>query len=120
VRLAYLLAGLLPLGRLVIAAKVELPFPFIYMVTNFCIRVMVLELIAFLVSRTARQTRELQERVESLVTICAWSHTVKYEGQWISIEDYLKRRFHISTSHGISPAEARKLLAQHAKAKMDE
>ena len=50
------------------------------------------------------------ERLQSLVTICAWSHMIQYEGQWLSIEDYLKRRFKVSISHGISTSEAQKLL----------
>ncbi|MBA2432159.1 MAG: hypothetical protein H0V56_08595 [Chthoniobacterales bacterium] len=29
---------------------------------------------------------------------------VEYEGEWLSFENYLKRRFNISTSHGMSPA----------------
>ena len=71
-----------------------------------------LVLIAFLVCRTARQSKELEQQVNSLVTMCAWSRTVEYQGEWISFEDYLKRRFNISTTHSISPAEAEKVLGQ--------
>lgn len=39
-----------------------------------------------------------------LVTLCAWTRTVRYEGEWISVEDYLERRYGVRTSHGISPA----------------
>lgn len=109
-RLAYGLALLLPLGRLFIAEFVEHPSPFPYIVANATIRVSVLVFIAFLVSRTARQTRELERRVQDLVTMCAWSRTVEYEGEWISFEQYLRRRFNINTSHGISPGEAEKVF----------
>lgn len=37
------------------------------------------------------------------VTLCAWTRTVRYEGEWISVEAYLERRFGLLTSHGISP-----------------
>jgi CHASE3 domain sensor protein len=47
-------------------------------------------------------------KVQSLITMCAWSHTVEYEGEWLSFEQYLLRRFNLNTSHGISPAEAEK------------
>lgn len=107
-RLAYALAVLLPIGRMIIATYIDTPSTFEYIVANGLIRVAVLVFIAFLVSRTARQTRELQQRVDSLVTICAWSRTVEYEGEWISFEEYLQRRFNISTSHGISPEQAAK------------
>lgn len=109
-RLAYSLAVLLPVGRLVIAVFVDTPSPFPFIAANGLIRVIVLVLIAFLVSRSARQTKELQQRVESLVTICAWSRTIEYRGEWISFEQYLLRRFNINTSHGMSPDEAKKAL----------
>jgi len=51
------------------------------------------------------------QHVKNLVTICAWSHTVQYEGKWISIEEYLHRRFNIDLTHGISPAEFEKAMA---------
>lgn len=38
------------------------------------------------------------------VTLCAWTRTVRYEGEWISVEAYLERRYGVLTSHGISPA----------------
>lgn len=52
------------------------------------------------------------ERVRAYLTICAWSRTVEYEGQWISFEHYLEKRFGIQTSHGISPKEVERFLTQ--------
>jgi hypothetical protein len=49
----------------------------------------------------------LERRVESLVTICAWSRTVEYQGEWISFEEYLQRRFRLDATHGISPESLR-------------
>jgi hypothetical protein len=109
-RLAYALAVLLPLGRLLTDEFVHHSSPFVYIVANCAIRIAVLALLAFLISRTARQTRALEQRVQSLVTVCAWSRTVEYEGEWISFEKYLLRRFNVNTSHGISPAEAEKVF----------
>ena len=110
-RAAYILAVLLPLGRFFIAVFVDTPAPLNYLVANALIRVAVLVLLAFLVGRTARQTKALREQVAGLVTVCAWSRTVEYKGEWISFEEYLKRRFNLDTSHGISPAEAQKTFA---------
>ncbi len=109
-RLAYTLAILLPTGRFVIAAFVERSYPLPYTVANALIRVAVLLFLTFLVVRNARQTKELKQRVAGLVTMCAWSHTIKYQGEWISFEGYLKRHFGIDTTHGISPDEAQKIL----------
>jgi len=50
------------------------------------------------------------ERMEEMIKICAWSKLIEYEGEWISIEDYLHRRFKMQISHGMSDAEANKML----------
>jgi CHASE3 domain sensor protein len=54
---------------------------------------------------------------ESVVKMCAWSSTVEFQGEWISFDEYLRRRFKIDTTHGISPIEAEKLRAAHAMKK---
>ena len=51
-------------------------------------------------------------RAEQLVTMCAWSRTIQLDGEWMSIEAYMERRFGISITHGISPAEMRRLEAE--------
>jgi CHASE3 domain sensor protein len=51
-------------------------------------------------------------KAQALVTICAWSRTVEHEGKWVSFEEYLRRRFSLDTSHGISPEEARKAFGE--------
>jgi CHASE3 domain sensor protein len=51
-------------------------------------------------------------RAQGIVTVCAWSRTVEYKGEWLSFEQYLLRRFHVNTSHGLSPAELEKALAE--------
>lgn len=51
-------------------------------------------------------------RLENFVNICAWSRTIEYEGEWISFEQYLQRRFRIQTSHGISPEEAERIFSE--------
>ena len=38
-----------------------------------------------------------------MVTLCAWTRTIRYEQEWISVEEYLRRRYGVGTSHGISP-----------------
>lgn len=48
-------------------------------------------------------------RAEQILTVCAWSKTVRYEGEWVSYDEYLTRKFGISITHGISPEEARKM-----------
>jgi len=58
------------------------------------------------------------QRAQALVTVCAWSKTIEHQGEWLSFEDYLEKRFGFNISHGISPEEAAKFtenLAQRRK-----
>jgi CHASE3 domain sensor protein len=50
------------------------------------------------------------ERTRRLVIMCAWTRTIQYEGEWLTFEDYLKRRFGLETTHGIRPDQANKIL----------
>jgi CHASE3 domain sensor protein len=60
-------------------------------------------LMAFLAIRVAR--------LQSLVKVCAWSRTVEHDGEWITMEEYLRRRFNLDITHGISPQEKEKFAA---------
>ena len=40
---------------------------------------------------------------EEFVTLCAWSNTVKHDGEWMTFAKYLERRFGLVATHGISP-----------------
>jgi len=44
-------------------------------------------------------------RLEPFIRMCASSRTVEYEGKWLSFEDYIRHRFGMSTTHGLSPVE---------------
>ena len=50
-------------------------------------------------------------KVEPVVNMCAYSKTIEYEGEWVSFEEYLRRRFNVATSHSMSPAEFERLRA---------
>lgn len=53
-------------------------------------------------------------RISRIAKVCAWSHTIEYEGRWMSFEQYLEARFGIKASHGISPEEAAKVMGSMA------
>jgi CHASE3 domain sensor protein len=52
------------------------------------------------------------EHLRQIVTVCAWTGQVKFEGEWIRLEDYLKRRFGVSVSHGLSKEAAAKMIQE--------
>ena len=49
------------------------------------------------------------ERMQEMIKICAWSKLIEYEGAWLSMEEYLERRFKFTITHGMSDAEAKKM-----------
>jgi CHASE3 domain sensor protein len=52
------------------------------------------------------------EKLQQVVTICAWTGQVKYEGRWVRLDEYLERRFGLSVSHGLSREAADKMAAE--------
>jgi CHASE3 domain sensor protein len=47
-------------------------------------------------------------RLKKLVKMCAWSKTIHWEGKWMTVEVYLKKRFDIDVMDSMSPQEAEK------------
>lgn len=47
--------------------------------------------------------------LETMITVCAWTRRVKYKGAWVSFEEYLRARFNLRFTHGISEEAAKKL-----------
>lgn len=48
-------------------------------------------------------------QLEGLIKVCAWTQRVQWQGQWISFEEYLAKRFNIHCTHGISEEAAQQL-----------
>lgn len=47
-----------------------------------------------------------------LVTVCAWSRQVRHDGKWMNVDEYLRERFGLSITHGISEKAAAELNRQ--------
>lgn len=65
-------------------------------------------MLAVLGTALAGGVRELLRRLrhhEQIVTMCAWSHTIRDGDRWVSIEDYLHRHYDVTITHGISPEQ---------------
>jgi CHASE3 domain sensor protein len=41
-------------------------------------------------------------QLQSIITICAWTQRVNFNGKWMRMEDFLWQRFRVRVSHGIS------------------
>lgn len=50
------------------------------------------------------------EKLQEFVTVCAWTGQVRFQGQWLRLDEYLKRRFGITVSHSMSEEAAEKMM----------
>jgi len=104
---AYFLAVIQPLVRLGFAFSWQPPWGNTVSIINAAIRVVVLALFAYLVSRTARQTRELAKRVnllEGILPICGLCKKIRDEhGNWQAVEIYVSNRSEALFSHTLCP-----------------
>lgn len=50
------------------------------------------------------------EKLQEFVTVCAWTGQVKFQGQWLRMDEYLKRQFGINVSHTMSQDAADKMI----------
>ena len=66
-------------------------------------------LISFFVYARISQ-KEAIEKLGRMITMSAWNKQVNYNGQWLPVEEYLKKEFNITVSHGIDPESASKIL----------
>jgi len=59
------------------------------------------------------------EHLRQIVTVCAWTGQVKDGTEWIRLEDYLKKRFGVAVSHGLSKEAAEKMATEMRQSKTD-
>jgi CHASE3 domain sensor protein len=52
------------------------------------------------------------EQLQQFVTVCAWTGQVKYQGQWLRLDQYLERQFGLSVSHSLSNEAAAKMMSE--------
>ncbi|MBT3178851.1 MAG: PAS domain S-box protein [Desulfobacula sp.] len=56
--------------------------------------------------KTQQKLRTSQQRiraVENILTMCAKTKKIQFKGKWLSIEDFLWKRYGFKISHGLSP-----------------
>jgi CHASE3 domain sensor protein len=42
------------------------------------------------------------KQLQNIITVCAWTQRVNYNGRWMRMEEFLWERFRVKVSHGIS------------------
>jgi integral membrane sensor domain MASE1 len=70
---------------------------------------------AKLISRLQASATQVS-RLEEIVTFCAWSGRVQWNGEWVSVETFLSQRYNLNISHGISDDAMRQILTDAGQA----
>jgi CHASE3 domain sensor protein len=52
------------------------------------------------------------EKLQEFVTVCAWTGQVKFQGQWLRLDEYLKKQFGIAVSHSLSHEAAERMMRE--------
>jgi hypothetical protein len=52
------------------------------------------------------------DKLQQFVTVCAWTGQVKFNGQWLRLDEYLQRQFGMSVSHSLSKEAAEKMVRE--------
>ena len=50
--------------------------------------------------------------LEQLITVCAWTRRVQWQGRWLTFEEYFTKRFNLHFTHGISEEAAQQVKAE--------
>ena len=49
------------------------------------------------------------KKLHEFVTVCAWTNRVRFQGQWLRLDEYLKKQFNLTVSHSLSPEAAEEM-----------
>ena len=55
------------------------------------------------INNKLRKSEKRLRAVENLLTMCAKTKKIRFEGDWLSIEQFLWKRYGFKISHGLSP-----------------
>lgn len=120
-RWGFFLAVSLPLIRFYFTTTLwVVPWTLQEDITNAAIRISVLLILAYLIDRTARQTRTLAQEVRILrgiLPICSFCKKIRNEDEkWEQLEAYITRHSEALFSHGLCPECAREQYGDYFKA----
>jgi hypothetical protein len=103
VKLAYALALLLPIGRLIIASYLEMPANHTANIINALIRIAVLVFLTSLLARIIRLSAEIRI-LRGLLPTCMYCKRIRNEKEtWEQMESYISRHSEAHFSHGLCP-----------------
>jgi hypothetical protein len=57
----------------------------------------------YLVNTSTRRILEHVHYLEQFLRVCAWCRRIRYEDEWMRLEEFMQKEFDTPTTHGICP-----------------
>jgi hypothetical protein len=58
----------------------------------------------FIVTASTRRLLNRVSYLEEFMRVCSWCHHIDFQGDWVPLEEFLRRGFDRPTTHGICPS----------------
>jgi hypothetical protein len=71
----------------------------------------------FVVASRTRLLLNHTRYLQGFMRVCSWCHHIDHKGNWVPLEEFLRRGFDTPTTHGICPSCLARQKAAFAKAK---
>lgn len=52
------------------------------------------------------------QRLEKIITVCAWTGKIEMDGKWVCLEEFLRSKLGVDVTHGISPEAYQKMMQE--------
>jgi PAS domain S-box-containing protein len=65
-----------------------------------------------LVADLTASQKEITKLREGLLTVCAWTKRIRYEGRWMAVDEFLRDYLHLNLTHGISEEAVTGMMAE--------
>lgn len=66
-----------------------------------------------------RLWRRLGDLQSQLQVVCAWTHRIRIEGKWLTLDEFLQEKLNVKVSHGISQEALAEMKKQFGKESQD-
>jgi hypothetical protein len=73
----------------------------------------------YLVNTSTRRTLERLHYLEQFLRVCAWCRRIRYEDEWMRLEEFMQKGFDTPTTHGICPECFRQQKAAISTARLE-
>ena len=93
--------GLAYLDELVkLPALIFSEHPFAFVQRRATLDMLLVLAVWFLVSTSTNRMLERVRYLEKFLRVCAWCRRIKYNGEWMPLEDFMEQGFDTPTTHG--------------------